>query len=127
MKSAGVKSIAEGLRLAPPEERLLKRIVDSSPPGRLAILFQRSLQDSKGVIIAFLLGLAAGLLGWGVSLIERSLYNSGIEILPAIFFAVIIVTLFLRERMVLQSELVKKLYRSLGQGCQNEDEPAEEK
>jgi hypothetical protein len=126
MKSTGVKSIVEHLQLAPPEERLLKRIVYPNPPGRLTSFFQRKLrlkrpwQGSKGVILALLLGLGVGLLGWVVSLIESSLYDSEREFLPTIALIAFLMTLFVRDRMALQKRLIKKLYSSLEQGHSTE-------
>ena len=126
MNSTGLKTIVEGLQLAPSEERLLKRIVYPDPPGRFKSFFQRPLRGPKDVILAVLV-LALGIaLLWGVvNLIGSSLSDSGREL---IFFIVVLIALSVRDtRLALQERLIKSLYSALAHGKPDQDKPAEQR
>ena len=123
MNSTGLKTIVEGIQLAPPEERLLKRIVYPGPPSLFKSFFQRPLRGPKDVILSVLvLAFGIALLWVVVSFIGDSLSDSGREL---IFFVVFLIALSVRDnRMALQERLIKSLYSALEQGNLNQNRPA---
>jgi len=98
-------TIVESLQLAPPEERLLERIVVQVPPGRLGRWFRR---------LVFI-GLGFALLRLVVDL--APLDDLRREGLHGLLFTCLVFALNIgRARIALQERLVKKLYGALAQG-----------
>ena len=98
----------ESLQLAPPEERLLKRVVSPDPPGRLEKLFRRLVIIGLGFAILHLVVDLAPL---------AELRREGLQGL--LFICLIFALNIGNSRVSLQERLIKKLYGELVQGDPN--------
>lgn len=122
-----MKSMAN-LHLAPPEERLLKRILSPDPPSRIKSFFQRPVRDASGAMVTILIlsGIAlAVVLLLGIMLLPRAdaaigdlLGDStrtllGFLIIVALYIAVLIGNIIRYNRMLLLERVVRKLYNAL--------------
>lgn len=98
-------TVVESLQLAPPEERVLKRVVSMDPPGRLGKL-------SRHLVI---IGLGFAILHLVVNWVPLAdLRREGLQ---GILIACLIFALDIgNSRVSLQEQLIKKLYGELVQG-----------
>ena len=116
MNSSAPKIVVEGLQLAPPEERLLKRLVSPDAPSRLKKFLQRLIIVGLGFV---LLRLVVDLMA--------SLDNLRREGLHWLLFLGFLFVLDLRDtRIALQERLIRKLYGELTQENSYHDKPGEQ-
>jgi hypothetical protein len=121
MNSTGSKTIAEGLQLAPSEERLLRQIVFPDPPGRFKRLFQRPVQGPKDIMLAVLVIAVLIALFWLIGdLIDNLLGIAWFQRFSdmLVFIVLLVVISFRDARMALQERLVRRLYGVLEQRSQ---------
>jgi|SRR5215203_4589184 len=116
MNSSASKIVVEGLQLAPPEERLLERLVSPDSPSRLKKFFQRLIIVGLGFV---LLRLVVDLMA--------SLDDLRREGLHWLLFLSFLFVLDLRDtRIALQERLIRKLYSELTQENSYHDKPGEQ-
>jgi hypothetical protein len=105
MNSSASKIVVEGLQLAPPEERLLQRLVSPDSPSRLKKFFQRLIVVGLGFVLLRLVGD-----------LMASLDDFRREGLHWVLFLGFLFVLDLRDtRIALQERLIRKLYSELTQ------------
>lgn len=128
MSSTDPKSMADLLYLAPPEKRLLQRIVSPDPPGRFKSLFQRPVRGASArdvvVAILILIGIVLGivLFLWLLTAIDSLLGESTRAIIENLMkfilpVAVLIWTLMRNAKVRLLERLIRKLHGALEEGA----------
>ena len=118
MNSIGLKAIAEVLKLAPPEERLLKRVVFPGPPGRAASLL-RPLRRPTDMLITLLFVLFT-LPGTLLDRLRGELTRDPLLLMIGLLVVLIIYVerFALDTRVALLERLIKRFYGAMEQSKQ---------